>query len=410
MLEPIRLPLTPRGINAIGGWLRNRGMPLVPLTPEALKHRARTITRLSDFGESDFEEPLRVLCRSAERDANLSMIGRLALRDHVSNALVSRLRRIDLHKTRPEIFTAPLIRPFIVLGLPRSGTTMLHRLLSLGTRARALYMWELREPINGPGPDCRRQRAIQQLKRIKKVAPSLDAKHYIDVDEPEECVFLLDSSLRSLSFWMFSPVYSYLEWYMKQDMHAAYCVYREHLQIFQAETPDERLTLKAPAHAPHIGALQAAVPEAMVIHTIRDPEPVVASVNSLFYTFHSIVTHKLDVQRMARTNVAFMRDTMERSIAMWKEAPADRFTQVRYTELLQDPIGTIEGIYHHFGLQFDAPFEQRLSHWLTNRPQHQFGRHEYSLEECGIERRWVHEQFRSYYETFLDGLPSVPVS
>ncbi len=405
MLEPIRLPLFARLANAVGSAARELGMPLVSLTPAALKRRARERSRLSDFGDDDFEEALEVLCDSAEHDANLSLSGRLALRDHVTGALVTRLRRIDLHKTRPEVFRTPLIAPLIVLGLPRSGTTMLHRLLSLDTAARALFMWELRDPILGPGPDDRRRRAIGQIKLVKKMAPGLDAKHYIDIDEPEECVLLLDSSLRSISFWMFSPVYSYVDWYKTQDMHAAYRVYREHLQIFQAERPQQRLTLKAPAHAGHIDALHAAVPEAMMIHTVRDPEPVVASVNSLFYTIHAMVAAKLDVNRTARANVAMLRESTERFSAARGSIPDDRLAQVTYEELSKDPVAAVQAIYRHFDLRFDSEFAQRLGHWLANRPQHGFGKHEYSLEECGIERRWMHEQFRPYYEAFLGGMP-----
>ena len=408
MLEPIRLPLPARLLNVSGQWLRRLGVPLVLVTPEVLERRAQAITGLSDFGERDFHEPLRVLCHSVNHDADLSMVGRLAFRDHVTNALVTRLRRVDLHSRRPDIFSAPLVPPIIVLGLPRSGTTMLHRLLALGTGARPLYTWELQEPIAGPGPDHRRERAIARIKLLKKMVPSLDAKHYIHADEPEECVLLLESSLRSLSFWMFAPVYSYLQWYTTQDMHGAYRVYREHLQIFQAETPQQRLTLKAPAHGAHLEALRAAVPEALVVQTLRDPEPVVASVNSLFYTIHSVVARTLDVERMARANVALMRHFTEQPDGMGSSAAHNGSINIRYEQLLSDPIGVVQRIYRHFGLEFDSGFEQRLGEWLKNRPQHQFGRHEYSLEECGIERAWLHEQFRTYYETFLGGVPSGP--
>jgi hypothetical protein len=221
---------------------------------------------LSDFGEPDFEEPLAILCRSAEEDARLSLLGRMAVRDQITRALVTRLRRIDLRRKNPGIFSAPLTAPLIVLA-SRSGTTLLHRLLALASDARAIPMWQLQQPIAPPGPDRRREEAIAQVARIKKVAPELDAKHHIDADEPEECVFLLDSSLMSPSFWMFAPVYGYLSWLLDRDSHAAYRVYREHLQIFQAETPDLRLTLKAPAHTAGLEALLAAIPEAMIVQT-----------------------------------------------------------------------------------------------------------------------------------------------
>lgn len=407
MLEPIHLPFPARLANAIGRLLRNLGLPVVPLEPEILKARAKGLTGLSDFGESEFEEGLGVLCQSANDDARLTLLGRLSMRDQISASLATRLRRIHLKKTRPEIFSAELIPPLIVLGLPRSGTTMLHRLLAMAPHTRAIKMWELREPIAPfSGKDDRRQKAVKMVKILKKLAPQLDAKHYIDVDEPEECVLLLDSTLKSLSFWMFAPTFSYVDWLVKQNMDDAYAVYREHLQIFQAETPGQRLILKAPAHAAYVDSLNKALPDAMVVHTVRDPEPVVGSVNSLLYTIHGVVTEKVDVARLGQTNIKIFRESMERAVQVLETAPKDIYYEVQYTRLVKEPVEVVGDLYRHFGLQFDPVFEAKLKEQMENRPQHKFGKHVYSLEECGITQEYLHEQMKQYYHSFLGGVPT----
>ena len=400
MLESVTPPLPLRMLNRAGAVLRSLGLPIVPLTPAALEARAVGQAGLSDFGEPDFEEPLAILCRSAEEDARLSFLGRMAVRDQITRALVTRLRRIDLRKRRPEIFTAPLTPPLIVLGLPRSGTTLLHRLLSLAPDARAIPMWQLQQPIPGPGPDRRREEAVAQVARIKKLAPEIDAKHHIDADEPEECVFLLDSSLMSASFWMFAPVYGYIAWFLDQDQRAAYRVYREHLQILQAETPGRRLTLKAPAHTPHLEALFAAIPEVMIVQTHRDPVDVVNSVNSLFHSVHGVVTEHVDTHRMGAVNLDLMADLVERGLAARDKVPADRILDVRYGDLTRDPMGSVRRIHEHFGLPFEDAFAARLRHWLEHRPQDKFGRHVYAAEDFGMTDAQIAERFKGYVARF----------
>jgi hypothetical protein len=401
VLEPVIHPAPVRLLNGIGAGLRALGLPLVPLNPKALKARAIRTAGLSDFGEGAFEEALAVLCRSAEEDARLCFMGRMAARDHISNSLVTRLRRIEARKSRPEIFKQPLAPPFIILGLHRSGTTHLHRLLCLHTDARALALWELQRPIAGPGPDRRREEALAQVARIKKAAPSIDAKHHIDADEPEEDIFLLDSSLLSLSFWMMLPVYGYLEWFHTQDLRPAFRVYREHLQLFQADSPGKRLTLKAPAHTPNLEALYEAIPEALIIQTHRDPVPVVSSTNSLFYTIHGLVTDAVDVPRMAAVNSEMLAEGTERNMASRSRIPADRIVDVRYEDLTTDPVGAVKRVYRHFGLDFDAGFEARLRKGVANRPQEKFGRHDYCAEDFGMTDAQIAERFKAYRSRFL---------
>ncbi|MDP3936737.1 MAG: sulfotransferase, partial [Deltaproteobacteria bacterium] len=330
MLEPIVHPLPSRVLNRAGALLQSAGMELLTYTPGTFKERAMRMAGLDDFGEPDYEAGLATLCDSVEKDARLLLTGRLAFRDGVTNALVTRLRRIEARKRSPEIFARPLVPPLIVIGLPRSGTTLLQRLLSLDEETRAPALWELQEPIAGPGPDRRRERSIKQVARMKKAAPGIDAKHHIDSDEPEEDVFLFDSSLWSLSFWMLAPVYGYLTWYLEQDPLPGYRVYREHLQLFQAENPGKRLTLKAPAHTGYVGALLEAVPEALVVQTHRDPVTVTNSVNSLFHTVHGYLTERVDIERTAAVNVDLFLRYFEWNFAAREKIQAGRILDIRY--------------------------------------------------------------------------------
>lgn len=271
MQPPPPFPFLFRFANGVGALLDRVGLPPIRFEPGRLIARAEAKTGLSDWGEPGWQEGLARLCQSVAEDANLSLVGKIALHDVVSEALMTRLRRIEARKTRPEVFRAPLVPPLIVVGLPRSGTTHLHRLLALAADARVLAFWELRKPMVGPGPDDRRATVAARFARVKQLAPEMDARHKTGPDEPEECMMLLDSTMVSLTFWVFAPVYGYLEWLVHQDAGPLYKVYREHLQLFQTESPGRRLTLKAPVHTAFLDALVAAVPEAMIVQTHREP-------------------------------------------------------------------------------------------------------------------------------------------
>ncbi|MDP3936902.1 MAG: sulfotransferase [Deltaproteobacteria bacterium] len=401
MLEPVLHPLPSRIINGIGAGLRAGGLHPLSFAPGKFKKRATRMIGLRDFGEADFEEGLSVLCESVERDAGLLLTGRLAYRDLITNSLVTRLLRIEARQRRPAVFKLPLVPPLIVLGLPRSGTTLLHRLLSLSEDARSPALWEMQQPIPPPGADERREMSLREVKRFKKVAPDIDAKHHVDVDEPEEEIFLFDSSFWSFSFWVMAPVYGYLDWYLRRDPLPGYRVYREHLQLLQETSPGKRLTLKAPAHTGHIEALIETVPEAMIVQTHRDPVKITSSINSLMYTLQSYLTESLDVKRAAAANTGMFVQFVERNMASRRTIPEGRILDIRYRDLTADPVGTVKRIYDHFGLKFDESFESRMRKWMAERPQHKFGKHEYAAEDFGMTDAQISEQFKDYVERFL---------
>ena len=197
-------------MNRIDRRLRAFGLGVLPFKPDALLEAAARQAGLNDFSEdATFREALDILCHSAEADAKFSLVGRLSIRKFVVGALVNRLRRVRAQKRSPEIAATALEPPLIVVGLPRSGTTFLHHVLTLDAKARPLRFWELMTPIPGPGPDRRREELRRTLADMKGMASDLDAKHHFDADNPEECMLLLDDTLVSLAYWTFAPLYGY---------------------------------------------------------------------------------------------------------------------------------------------------------------------------------------------------------
>jgi hypothetical protein len=389
-------------INRIGGVTDRAGLWLALLDRTGLLRAARQRDPLDDFGDPVFLDGLEALLRSATTDAGLSFLGRLVLRDQIVSALVNRLRLVALRKERPQLDRSRLtVPPLIITGLPRSGTTFLHRLLAEAPGARALPTWQLWEPIPGPGPDRRLVQARRRVAMLRRLAPDLDAKHRVDAEAPEECVLLFSQSFFSVSYWMFAPVYSYLEWLIEQDSTEAYRDYRTYLLYFQAQSSGERLTLKSPSHMGALPALLDRIPEALVVQTHRDPVPICASTNSLFRTFHGLMTDHLDLHRMARTNVSLLAYAARESMKARQAAAASgRVYDIRYDDLVGDALGTVRDIYRHFDLAWGPAPETRLRQAIARNPQHKHGCHAYSAAEFGLDETELDTAFAAYREHF----------
>jgi hypothetical protein len=400
MLEPVVFPLPIRVLNSLSSALhRATGLDTISLDPDNLAAAAARKAGCSDFGSDEFRDALDVLCASADRDAHLNLVGRMMMREHIVSALATRLLLVEARRTRPEVFEAELVPPLIVVGLPRSGSTFLHRLLSIAPGARALPFWLLRRPLPLPGKDRRRSEIVTRLKIAKKFAPQLDAKHFVEADSPEECFWLLDPSLRSLTFWVNAPVYGYVEWLAQQDMRPAYATYREMLQLIQADTPGARLTLKAPAHTPWLAELLEAIPTAHIVQTHRDPLPVVASACSLFHTIHGLAG-EVDPPRLGRVILDLLANNLVRNLAARERLGKDAVLDIQYEELLADPSATVARIHERFGLGVDDELRSCLAAEVSLLAQHKHGRHDYDLGDFGLGADEVRDAFARYTETY----------
>lgn len=391
------LPVPFRLVNALGRLLgADSSGP--GLDEEAVCRVAMRRTGLTDFGDPDFRDGLREVLASAARDARLTFLGRVAFRDWVVKNLVNRLLFAEARKRSPQRFTRPLIPPIIILGLPRSGTTLLHRLLALDPAHRGVPLWELLRPFPAGRPDWRRLDVAWRAGLQRALTPELDRKHFVRPDSPEECIWIQSLTFVSVSFWVLAPVYGYLEWYSERDRRAAYREYRLLLDVLQATDPERRLVLKAPAHTGALGILGETVPDALLIQTHRDPVVACTSLNSLTYSTHASVSDALDVHRMAEANVGFLARELGRNLAARDAAPAVH--DVHYEELIRDPVGTVKRIYTRFGLEWSEAYEARLLAYLREHPREEHGRHTYRARDFGQTEAAIAERFAAYSERF----------
>lgn len=379
---------------------------LVPLDEESLLASARRRARAEDFGDEAFREPLRRLLDSLENESRLRPLGRIGARTDLVQMLVNRLEMQRDRTTHPDIAAEEIRRPLFITGLPRTGSTFLHGLLAQDPANRVPLHWQTREPSPPPlGADDERRRARRAERQIRifyRLCPDFRRIHPVAAWMPEECVVILSHAFLSFQFSSTFFVPSYQNWLEHQDLEPAYRLHRRFLQHLQWRRPGERWVLKAPPHLPGLHALFAVYPDANVVMTHRDPTEVVASVSSLHYVLRRTFCSGISARDVGPEVTQMLAGDIERGLAARDDgvAAAERFLDVRYADLLADPMAAVRRIYHHFDMPLAADAEERMRRYVATTPKDQHGVHEYSLAQFALDPRTESDRYGAYRARF----------
>lgn len=396
-----------RALNNGGRLIERSGIPLVRLDETLILEDARRRARAEDFGDETFREPLHRLLDSFEREANLSLIGRIAAREDTTRLLESRLRVVEDRRRHPEIAAEVIRRPLFVTGLPRTGTTLLHGLMAQDPGNRVPLHWECIYPSPPPErgrytSDRRIARAERQVRWFLRLAPDMQRIHPIGARLPEECLVITSHSFLSFQFQTTHHVPSYQAWLEEHDLRASYAWHKRLLQHLQWRCTGERWVLKAPAHLFGLEALFATYPDAGVILTHRDPLEVAGSLASLTATLRSTFSDAVDPAEVGAEMTSRWARGMARALRARESGRAapEQFFDVRYADLVRDPLGTVRRIYAHFDMRLTEAAEDRMRRFLTANPKDKHGRHRYSLGEFGLDPVAERARYRAYRERF----------
>ncbi|HUR13479.1 MAG TPA: sulfotransferase [Mycobacteriales bacterium] len=385
-----------RTINAVGG-----GLHLAPkLSSQSLMDAAAKRTGLRDFGDEGFRTGLDVLVGSLEEEAQLTFLGRVAAKSRLTSLLEQRLRLID---AKPLYAGEQVARPVFVLGLPRTGTTVLYGMLAANPALRSPSSWEVSRPFPAPlGEDPERVQASQKdLDGFRRLAPGIDQIHPMGPDLPQECLAMQAPSFSSYEFVTTFPVPSYWEWLRGQDMAPAYAFEKQFLQHLQSGGQrGEHWVLKTPCHLMWLDALLEVFPDALLVHTHRDPTTVLASVSSLMSTIRSAVSNHVDPVAIGREQLAAWTWGMQRVMEVRDRLPADRVVDVRFEDTVAQPVETVEKVYAHLGLDYTPAVAEGVRDYLAANPRDKHGTHTYTLSEFGLEHDEVEAAFATYNERF----------
>jgi hypothetical protein len=379
------------------------------LSEASLLDAATTQARgLSDWGPGEFLPALRRLLSSIEAEANLSPRGRELCRAKLVHHLVNRLEiQAALTTEADAILRQRIVRPLMVVGFPRTGSTLLHTLLSLDPRARSLKFWELYSPypltreLAADEPD---PRMVAANAFIATRNQKIQRAHELKIDAPEECNWLLQNTFAQWRFYMFFRIPSYHAWLVEQNLHDEYQYYRKQIQLllWQRPCPDGgHLVLKNPNHFGFMNALLAAFPDACMVHVHRDMRSVIGSTCSARCANHQTYSDSVDKRAVGAEVVAAIARFTERGMeARAAAARPAQFLDLRYDDFVRSPLETIRRIYSHFGLELLPEFETRVADWLLHDARAPKHRHEYDLGEFGLDDKTIEATFARYIERF----------
>ncbi|GAA4475141.1 sulfotransferase [Rhodococcus olei] len=368
-------------------------------TVEDLHASATRMTGLSDFGVDDYTEALGVLLDSYARDESLTPFGSKISRVFLRGALVARLLSEAAWRQHPEHAEVTIERPIFVTGLPRTGTTALHRLLTVDPGHQGLEMWLTEMPQPRPPRETWESNPVfqgieAQFSKHHVEHPEFMGVHYMSAGEVEECWQLLRQTFKSVSYECLANLPTYSKWLQTQDWTNAYARHKKNLQLIGLPDQDRRWVLKNPSHLFALDELMAVYPDALIIQTHRPPTTIIPSVCSLAEqategwsnTFRGEVIGRSQLELWARGLEQFTADRA-------KYDPA-QFVDVDYQDFVADPLGTVEGIYGTFGIPLTAQAQQAMEAMHEeSRSGARKPAHKYTLEEFGLSAAEVEERF-----------------
>jgi hypothetical protein len=382
-------------------------VPLVRLDEAGLRAEARRRTGLDDFGDARFGEPLRLLLDALETEASLTLLGRVAARADVLRLLENRLRMCDVHRRHPEIAHGAVRAPLVVVGLPRTGTSILHELLAQDPANRVPMSWEVMRPWPPPEratfeTDRRIAEVDAHLAGVDRVLPDFKKIHPMGARLPQECVALTAHDFATMIYHTTHRVPSYQAWLESADLRWVYASHRRQLQYLQWKAPAERWALKSPGHLWALDALLAEYPDARLVFTHRDPLKVIASLTSLVTVLRSLASDAIDpreiardwTERLARGLESAMRVRAERAL------PDAQVFDLHFPAFMADPLGMVRRLYDHFGMALSAEAEAGMRRFLAANPSDKHGAHRYTLAAAGLDADVERRRYAAYQARF----------
>ena len=394
-----RFPFT--AINALIDPVRNH---VVPLDSSAVMKWAERITGLRDWGGNGFPERLDAALEGLV-EADLSTTGLLGARYTVNWHLCNRLRVVDLLRRRPDLAEIPIEKPIVITGFYRTGTTFLHSVFAADPGNRVGRAWELLYPVgrsHQPLDDrlWRRRRAELTLGLNHAFMPDQEVAHHVMPDSFEECLFLLQNDMASVTLHAGFGANSYATKMLEWDMLEPYRFHKAQLQILTAQRSAKRWSLKCPWHLWYLDTLLRVYPDARIIQTHRDPTLALGSQCSLCARMSTKVQRSVDLRELGAFWLEYSRIGLERGMRARASLPESQVYDLRLRDLLAHPIETLKDIYEHFDLEYEDGLTDRFLARIAEQPTGHQGEHDYSIEEFGLTEAKVRATFADYCERF----------
>jgi len=415
---------SPRG-DAVATWLGPKSSPPAPI--RWANRLGRPLARFVNLDESylvdralrphpdfpaerlEFRDGLRALITSFEREARLNFLGRIVAQQVALRLIRTQIRILKELDRHPEVCDQEIRRPIFVVGLPRTGTTILLALLSQDPAHRPLLLWEGLDPVPPKrGPDRRLQRARSTIRGFDYFSPNYHSIHPMGADLPEECVLLFMPLFSTPQFDFNYRVPGYLDWLRERGLGDAYRRYRDQLRLLQWQDRPRsssqysgRWLLKDPAHLLGLQHILEIFPDSCVVQTHRDPLKSLPSNCSLYAHSRIMFSDEVDARELgAYVADGIWPEALDVALEARKRLPERNFFDLRYADFMRDPIRSMEGIYDYFGLELSESTREAMQAYLGRHPRTGDRVHSYSLGQFGLSAADQRKRYEAYCARF----------
>ncbi|MFN8531829.1 MAG: sulfotransferase [Anaerolineae bacterium] len=378
----------------------NLGLPLVNLDVSKLKAKAEQQTGLHDWGDSTFVQDTATLIEFVRKNPNANVLLKMTFRDDIMRRLTNYLKLQEAKKRHPDLTDQPVTKPLVILGLPRTGTTLLQRLLAQDPNSHGPALWELQNPVQVDTlVDSQQQlhKTEAYVKNVRTMSLRLWSIHPTFANQADECYFMLPQSIGENMIYV---AMDYFEWFMKRSAVPDYQLHKQYLQALHYNKPQRKWILKSPVHTPKLDDLFTVYPDAQVVFCHRSLGHVIASWASFVAISRKYVDKRVDPIRIARDWMRIWEVSIKEAEKARSKHRPEQFFDVRYDDLTLDSIGTVKKLYNYFGMELSVQAENRMKQWLeSDRHKERLG-HRYTLDQFGITYSEVEQAFGDYMKKY----------
>lgn len=362
---------------------------------DKMVHRAEERSESDSSVAAEFVESYRFLLHEVAKHDTLSMVGWQGFTDDLTRRMTNHLRVERLIADHPEIAKEPIDRPIVVVGLPRTATTLTHKILIQPEGNRAPLMWELMNTHRGDIDPKLRGKLVKDAQQMaslaSKASPVWDLIHPMNALQPEECVFALPHGYQFITR---ATLPAYRRWVDERDYTEDYGHLKRVLQVLQWNQPRRRWVLKTPFHLFNLDVLLKVFDDATIVWMHRDPATVMGSWCSLVETGRALHHRDYDPSKIGKEWLDIFGKGVAKARAVRSTALRERFVDVPYHSLTADPYGFLPKLFERLGMEWTMKEEANLEQVLA-RPGMRRS-HEYHLSRYGIELDDVEEAFGDY--------------
>jgi len=377
------------------------------LNPQALIDAAKKQTNLDNLGNPIFLEGFYNLVDSINKEADLNEIGMQAQHHRLIGILANMLRIEQALILNPEIVHEKIEAPVVIVGLPRTGSTMTHRLLAADPNHTAMLWWEGRYPamLDGESKGDPRERmnlGKAEVEAVMQASPEALTIHPWDYKGADEEILLLEHTFFSTVPESFMRLPSYSKWVESQDHIHAYAQLKIMLQYLQWQNPGRELkrwVLKSPHHLGFIDKLLEVFPDAKVIQTHRDPHKTVPSFCSMCANLFEPLTNSYDKNEIGEHWANKLAKVLNHCMRI-SNTNAKNFINLEFNKMIKDPIAEMNEVYNFIGEDFSDQAENAMKAWKEEN-KHEMGAHQYCLEEFGLQSSFIDVNFEKYINQYI---------